>query len=144
MQEVYIGKPLRGGVVPDPVWVWSKWLLAFPKVPFTPGHCPRTNHIFAVLPPERMQQGSMQLLQNRSPVFSLLPFSCPSSSSFLLLLLMSGNVHPKPGPVFSCSVCAENVTWRGRSMQCCSCSKWVHLKCSLLSSKFRTFGSSHS
>ena len=29
-------------------------------------------------------------------------------------------------------------------MQCCTCSKWVHLKCSLLSSKFSTLGSSHS
>ena len=29
-------------------------------------------------------------------------------------------------------------------MQCCTCSNWVHLKCSLLSfSKFRTLGSSH-
>ena len=30
-------------------------------------------------------------------------------------------------------------------MQCCICSKWVHLRCSLLSfSKFKTLGSSHS
>ena len=30
-------------------------------------------------------------------------------------------------------------------MQGCTCSNWIHLKCSLLSfSKFRTFGSSHS
>ena len=30
-------------------------------------------------------------------------------------------------------------------MQCCTCSNWVHLKCSLLSfSRFRTLGSSHS
>ena len=59
-----------------------------------------------------------------------------------LLLLMSGSVHPNPGPVFPCSVCAGNLTWRGRSVQCCTCSKWVHLKCSL-SSKCRTLGSSH-
>ena len=37
------------------------------------------------------------------------------------------------------------MTWRGRSVQCCTCSNWVHLKCSLLSfSRFRTLGSSHS
>ena len=37
------------------------------------------------------------------------------------------------------------MTWRGRSVQCCTCSNWVHLKCSLLSfSKFRILGSSHS
>ena len=55
----------------------------------------------------------------------------------LLLLLMSSNVHPNPGPIFPCSVCAGNVTWRGKSVQCGACSKWVHLRCSQLSlSKF--------
>ena len=62
----------------------------------------------------------------------------------LILLLMSGNVHPNPGPIFPCSVCAGNVIWRGKSVQCCTCSKWVHLRCSLLSSKFRALASSHS
>ena len=76
-------------------------------------------------------------------------FSCPSLALLrlliLLLLLMSGNVHPNPGPIFPCSVCAGNVIWRGKSVQCCACSKWVHLRCSQLSSsKFRTLGSSHS
>ena len=57
---------------------------------------------------------------------------------------MSGNVHPNPCPVFPCLVCAGNVTWRGRSVQCCTCSNWVHLKYSQLSfSRFRTLGSSH-
>ena len=63
----------------------------------------------------------------------------------LLLLLMSCNVYPNHGPVFSCQVCTESITWLGRLVQCCTCSKWVHLKCSLLSfSKFKTLGSSHS
>ena len=58
---------------------------------------------------------------------------------------MSGNVHPNPGPIFPCSVCAGNVTWWGKSMQCCTCSKWVHLRCSQLPlSKFRSLASSHS
>ena len=58
---------------------------------------------------------------------------------------MSGNVHPNPCSVFSCLVCAGNVTWRGKSVQCCTCSNWVHLKCSLLSfSRFRILGNSHS
>ena len=75
-------------------------------------------------------------------LFSL--FSCPSLAR-LLLLLMRGNVHPNPGPIFPCSVCAGNVTWRGKSGQCCTCFKWVHLKCSQLSlSKFRALDSSHS
>ena len=29
--------PPRGGAVPDPVWAKSKWLLAIPRVPVTPG-----------------------------------------------------------------------------------------------------------
>ena len=58
---------------------------------------------------------------------------------------MSGNVHPNPGPIFTCSVCAGNVTWRRKSVQCCACSKWVHLRCSqLFLSQFRALGSSHS
>ena len=74
-------------------------------------------------------------------LFSLFLFSCPSLALvrllILLLLLMSGNVHPNPGPIFPCSVCAGNVTWRGKSVQCSTCSKWVHLRCSQLSlSKF--------
>ena len=76
-------------------------------------------------------------------------FSCPSLALLrhliLLLLLMSGNVHPNPGPIFPCSVCVGNVTRRGKSVQCCACSKWVHLRCTQLSlSKFRALGSSHS
>ena len=58
---------------------------------------------------------------------------------------MSGDVDPNPRPVFPCSVCAGNVTWRGRSVQFCICSKWIYLKCPLLSlPNFRTLGSFHS
>ena len=74
-------------------------------------------------------------------------FSCISLARLhiLPLLLMSGNVHSNPCPVFPCSLCAGNVTWRGRSVQCCTFSNRVHLKCSLLSfSRFRILGSSHS
>ena len=120
-------------------------MLAFPRVPVTPGN---PLHFFAMLPPEQPQKGSTQLLQNRSLV-SLFLFSCPSLGLLrlliLLLLLMSGNVHPNPDPIFSCSVCAGNVTWRGKSVQCCTCSKWVPLMCSQLSLfKLRALGSSHS
>ena len=98
----------------------SKWLLAFPRVPGTRG---TPLYISAMLPPEQQQKGSSQLLQNWSPVFSFF-FSCPSLSLLrlliLLLLLMSGNVHPNPGSIFPCSVCAGNVTWRGKSVQCCA------------------------
>ena len=41
-------------------------------------------------------------------LFSLFLFSCPSLAFLrlliLLVLLMSGNVHPNPGPIFPCSV----------------------------------------
>ena len=82
-------------------------------------------------------------------LFSPFLFSCPTLALLrlliLLLLLMSGNIHPNPGPIFPCSVCAGNVTWRGKSVQCCTCSNWVHLRCSQLSlSDFRALGSSHS
>ena len=79
----------------------------------------------------------------------LFPFSCLSFALLrlliLLFLLMSGNVHPNPGPIFPCSVCAGNVTWPGKSVQCCACSKWVHLRCSqLFLSRLRALGSFHS
>ena len=64
-------------------------------------------------------------------------FSCLSLARLcllnLLLLLMSGNVHPNPGPIFPCPMCARNVIWRDKSVQCCTCSKWVHPRCSQLS-----------
>ena len=65
-------------------------------------------------------------------LFSIFPLSCPTLALLclliLLLLLMSSKVHPNPGPIFPCSVCAGKVTWRGKSVLCCTCSKWVHLK----------------
>ena len=45
---------------------------------------------------------------------------------------MSSNVYPNPGLIFPYSVFTGNDTWLGRSVQCCICSKWVYLKCSLL------------
>ena len=77
-----------------------------------------------------------------SRLFSLFSYLC---LLILLLLLMSSNVHRNPGSIYACSVCAGNVTWRGKSVQCCTCSKWVNLRCLQLSlSKFKNLGSSHS
>ena len=50
--------PQRGGAVPEPVLVGSKWLLDFPRVPVTPGN---PLHFFAMLSSERPQKGSIQL-----------------------------------------------------------------------------------
>ena len=134
--------PQRGGAVPGPVWVGSKWLLAFPRVPVTPG----TPHsFFRYAAPWTTAEGQ-HTASLKSVACSYFFFS-PALLRLLilLLLLMSGNVHPNPGPIFPCSVCAGNVTWRGKSVQCCACSKWVHLRCSQLSlSNFRALGSSHS
>ena len=106
-------------------------MFGLPKGPSYPRH---SLLFFAMLPP------------NQSSVIS---FSCPPLAHLCLLILflltMSGNVHPNLGLIFPCSVCAGNVTWWGKSVQCCICSKWVHLRCSQLSLfKFRTLYSSHS
>ena len=123
-------RPQRGGAVPNPVWVGLKWLLAFPRLSVTPGTS-LTQTIFSPCSP---------LNDRRRVTHSLFKiglsslYSCLSLARLLilLLLLMSGNVHPNPCPIIFCSGCAGNVTWRGRSVQCCTCYNWVHLKCSLL------------
>ena len=137
--------PQRGGAVHDPIWVGSKWLLAFLRIPVTQG-TPLAQTIFSPCCPLNDRKRAARSLFEIGRMSSL--FSCLSLSRLRLLifpLLMSNNVCLNPGSVFPSSVCAENVTWRSRSEQYCSWSKWVHLKCSLLSfSKFRTLDNSHS
>ena len=121
---------------------WSKWLLDLPRVRVTPS----TPFSFSLCYPQNDCRRPPHSFHKIGRLFSL--FSCPSLPRLrlliLLLLLMSSNVHLNPGPIFPCFVCAGNVTWRGKSVQCCTCSKWVHLKCSqLFLSKFRTLDSSH-
>ena len=111
-----------------------------------PGHSP---FIFSICCPLNDRRRAAHSIFKIGRLFSLFLLSCPTLALLLLLilllLLMSGNVHPNPGPIFPCSVCAGNVTWWGKSVQCCTCSKWVHLRCSQLSlSNFRALGSSHS
>ena len=137
--------PQRSGAVPDPVWVGRNgcW-------PSRGSQLPRALTFFASLCyPLNDRRRAAHSFFKIGRLFSLFVYSCPSLALLRLLIflffLMSGNVHSIPGPIFSCSVCAENVTWRGKSVQCCACSKWVHLRCSQLSlSKFRVLGSSHS
>ena len=126
------------------VLVGSKWLLAFPRVPVATG----TSLIQTIFPPccplnDRRREACS--LFEIDCLFSLLSCLSLSRLFILLLLVMSGNVHSNPGTVFSCSVCTENETERGRSVQCFTCSNCVHLKCLLLSfSRFKTLGSSQS
>ena len=120
--------------------------VGLPEDPSYPGHSP---FIFSLCCPLNDRRRAAHSIYKIGCLFSLFPLSCPTLALLrlliFLLLLMSGNVHPNPGPIFPCFVCAGNVTWRGKSVQCCTCSKWVHLRCSQLSqSKFRALGSSHS
>ena len=136
--------PQHDGAVPDTILVASKELFAFPRVPVTQA-TPLTQTIFCLAAPVKDRRRAAHSLFEIGRLFSL--FSCLSLVHLLilLLLLMSINVHFNPGSVFLCSVCAANVTWRGRSVQCCTCSRWIHLRCSLLSfSRFKTLGSSYS
>ena len=99
-------------------------------------------YIFSLCCPLNDRRRAAHSIYKIGRLFSLFPLSCPTLALLhllvLLLLLMDGGIHPNPGPIFPCSVCAGNVTWRGRSVQCCTCSKWVHLRCSQLSlSNFR-------
>ena len=62
-----------------------------------------------------------------------------------MLLLISDDIHPNPGPIDPCSVCSRRVTWGNRSIQCTNCSLWVHLSCSGLSpADFRKISPRHS
>ena len=120
--------------------------VGLPEGPSYPGHSP---FIFSLCCPLNDRRRAAHSIFKIGRLFSLFLLSCLTLALLrlliLLLLLMSGNVHPNPGPIFPCSVCAGNVTWRGKSVQCCACSKWVHLRCSQLSlSNFRALGSSHS
>ena len=80
----------------------------------------------------------------------LSPFFHPKSllylsHSLLMLLLISSDIHPNPGPIDPCSICSHRVTWGNRSVQCTNCSLWVHLSCSGLSpADFRKISLGHS
>ena len=43
--------------------------------------------------------------------------------------MISGKVYPNPGPVFPFFLIAGNITCRGNSVQCCTCSIWVYIRC---------------
>ena len=98
---------------PRPRLGWVKITVdwCFPRVPVTPG-IPLTQTNYSPCCPLNDRKRAAHSLLEISRLFSL--FSCPSS---LFLFLTSGNVQLKLCPVFPCSVCAENVTWRGRLVQ---------------------------
>ena len=112
--------PQRGGAVPDPFWLGQNgsW-------PFRGSQLPQAlPFIFSLCCPLNDRRRAAHSIYKIGRLFSLFLFSCPSLVLLrLLLLLMSDNVHPNPGPIFSCSVCVGNVTWRGKSVRGCACSK---------------------
>ena len=77
-------------------------------------------YIFLLCYPLNDRRRAAHSIYKIGRLLSFFPLSCPTLALLclliLLLLLMSGNVHPNPGPIFSCSVCAGNVTWRGKSV----------------------------
>ena len=118
---------------PRPSLSWVQMAVGLPEGPSFLGHSP--GNIFLPCCPlndRRRAAQSFSKIGGRSSPFTCL-FLALLRLLFLLLLLMSGKVHLNPGPIFPCSVCDGNVTWRGKSVQCCTCSKWVHLRCLLLS-----------
>ena len=94
---------------------------------------PRIQIIFLPCCPLNNRRRAALSRSNIGQLFFYL-FSCLSLAGILILLvfLISGNVYPTLTPAFSCSLSAGNVTWRGKSVQCCTYSKWVQLRCSLL------------
>ena len=96
--------PQRNGAVPDPVWIGLKWLLAFPRVPVTLALL----FIFSLCCPLNDCRRAAHSLFKIGRLFSLFLFSCSSLALFrlLILLLMSGNIHPNSGLNFPCSECA--------------------------------------
>ena len=83
-----------------------------------------------------------------SPSFHPKPLHYSSHPPLILifmLLFISGDIHPNPGPIDPCSVCSHRVTWGNRSVQCTNCSLWVHFPCSGLSpADFRKISPGHS
>ena len=127
---------------PGPRLGWVEMAVGLPKGSRYPGH---SLSFFRFAAPWTTAEGQHTASSKSVACFLFIFSPALLRLLILLLLLMSGNVHPNPAPIFPCSVCAENVTWHGKSVQCCTCSKWVHLRCSQLSlSKFRALGSSHS
>ena len=127
---------------------WVEMAVGLPEGPSYPSFR-ALPFIFSLCRPLNDRRKAAHSFLKISCLISLFLFSCPSLALLrlliLLFLLMSDDVHPNPGPIFPWSVCTGNVAWWGKPVQCCACSKWVHLRCSqLFLSKFRALGSSYS
>ena len=96
---------------PRPRLGWVEMAVGLPKGPSYPELSP---FIFSLCCPLKDRRRAAHSIFKIGRLFSLFLLSCLTLALLrlliLLLLLMSGNVHPNPGPIFPCSVCAENVT----------------------------------
>jgi hypothetical protein len=56
--------------------------------------------------------------------------SSSKSQPLLHLVLLSGDIHPHPGPVkYPCIICERPVAKNHQALQCDSCDNWVHIRC---------------
>ena len=103
---------------------WVEMAVGLPEGSSYPRHSPS---FFSLCCPLNNRRRAAHSIYKIGRLFSLFLLSCPTLALLrlliLLFLLMSSNVHPNTGPSFPCSVCPGNVTWRGKSLQCCTCSK---------------------
>lgn len=76
--------------------------------------------------------------QQRSPVSIHYRINTSSRNFLLLCIILSGDVHPDPGPNQSrkqktpknpCTVCSRGVVSRSKAIDCDECQKWTHVKC---------------
>ena len=69
----------------------------------SPSYSRHSQIIFSPCCPLNNQRAALSL-------FQVSHLSLPFFACILIILLMSSNVHPNPGPIFPCSMCAEYVT----------------------------------
>ena len=96
--------PQHRGAVSDPIWVGSKRLLAFPRVPVTQGIL-SIQTIFSPCYPLNDCRRALRSLFEIGRLFSL----SFAHLLILLLLLMSGNIHSNLGPSFPVQCVLEGV-----------------------------------
>jgi hypothetical protein len=55
---------------------------------------------------------------------------------FILQIMMSGDVHYNPGPIwYPCTKCKQPVKSNQKALQCDFCDHWTHLRCTTITVK---------
>ena len=115
------GLSIPRGSHPRAILPWSILLIFYPC-------CPMRGHMWTALLNPIDRPPTPSILSRTSlprPSFHPKPLHYSSHSPLILismLLLISGDIHPNPGPIDPCSVCSRKVTWGNRSIQCTGCS----------------------